>query len=85
LDEAKLEPKYLELEINECIMQDAEAARELMNKLNTIGVRTSINAFGTGYSSLRCLKEFPITTLKIDKKDCHVGKDTKIRAKKQIV
>ncbi len=68
LDEAGLDPKYLELEITESVvMHDIEKAIATMKTLRSIGVRFSIDDFGTGYSSLNYIKRFPIDTLKIDR------------------
>lgn len=66
LDASGLEPKYLELELTESVIQSAERAIETMNELVALGVHLSIDDFGTGYSSLSYLKLFPIDTLKID-------------------
>ncbi len=68
LEESKLEPKYLELELTESlIMQDVEQAIATMKQLQSLGVQLSIDDFGTGYSSLSALKTFPVARLKIDK------------------
>lgn len=66
LRETGMEAQYLELELTESIMQDAEASIRLVTELHEKGVRISIDDFGTGYSSLRYLKRLPITKLKID-------------------
>ncbi|MDO9371247.1 MAG: EAL domain-containing protein [Gammaproteobacteria bacterium] len=65
LRETGLDPKYLELELTESTMQNAEAAKTL-HALNETGVGIVIDDFGTGYSSLSYLKRFPIRKLKID-------------------
>lgn len=67
LEEAGLEPKYLELEITESMMMDAELSADILKRLNEYGIRISLDDFGTGYSSLSYLKMFPIHRLKIDR------------------
>ncbi|WP_256760792.1 bifunctional diguanylate cyclase/phosphodiesterase [Cohnella sp. WQ 127256] len=67
LEETRLEPQWLELEITESIMADVKFATEMLERLKKLGVRISIDDFGTGYSSLYYLKRFPIDKLKIDR------------------
>lgn len=67
LQETGLEPKYLELEVTERIMENTEETISLLYKLREMGISISIDDFGTGYSSLNRLKDFPINTIKIDK------------------
>ncbi|TKB23493.1 EAL domain-containing protein [Desulfopila sp. IMCC35006] len=68
LQETKLDPSQLELEITESIlMNNADLAVETLKKLKAIGVHLAIDDFGTGYSSLSYLKQFPIDRLKIDR------------------
>ncbi len=65
---AKLEPKYLEIEITESILMDSVAtSADSLIKLKAQGIRLAIDDFGTGYSSLAYLKTFAVDTLKIDK------------------
>lgn len=67
LVDAKLEPKYLELEITESsLMENTVTTSQTLEKIRDLGIRIAIDDFGTGYSSLSYLKKFPITTLKID-------------------
>jgi EAL domain-containing protein (putative c-di-GMP-specific phosphodiesterase class I) len=67
LDEAKLPPQYLELELTEGVtMDDPLAAIAVMDDLHERGIRMSIDDFGTGYSSLSYLKQFKVYKLKID-------------------
>lgn len=62
-----LNPKYLELEINEqTIMSNVEDAIIVLNRIKETGVQISIDHFGIGYTSINYLKKFPISTVKID-------------------
>jgi EAL domain-containing protein (putative c-di-GMP-specific phosphodiesterase class I) len=68
LAETGLRPDLLELEITESVAaQDPEATSVLLRGLRDAGVRVSIDDIGTGYSSLAYLKQFPVSTVKVDK------------------
>jgi diguanylate cyclase (GGDEF)-like protein/PAS domain S-box-containing protein len=72
LREARLEPRYLELELTETVlMQGSESNTSMLEQLQTIGVRLAVDDFGTGYSSLSYLTRLPIDTLKIDRSFIH--------------
>jgi len=63
-----LPPDLLILELTEsAIMSDPRHALDILNQLDTMGVRLAIDDFGTGYSSLAYLKQLPVDEIKIDK------------------
>jgi diguanylate cyclase (GGDEF)-like protein/PAS domain S-box-containing protein len=67
LDEFKLAPERLELELTESILiDDAEGVLAKVRTLKHLGVRLAIDDFGTGFSSLSYLKRFAVDRLKID-------------------
>jgi diguanylate cyclase (GGDEF)-like protein/PAS domain S-box-containing protein len=68
LDAACLPSELLMFEITESVvMEDISGAREIMKKLNRLGVRLAIDDFGTGHSSLAYLKQFPVHEVKVDR------------------
>jgi diguanylate cyclase (GGDEF)-like protein len=68
LVETGVRPAQLELEITEStILADPFRVRQVLNRLNEMGLRLAIDDFGTGYSSLAYLKRLPVQTIKIDR------------------
>lgn len=68
LGDVELEPKYLYLELTENqLIKNKEVTLQTLEQLKNLGISIAIDDFGTGYSSLGYLKNFPISTLKIDK------------------
>jgi diguanylate cyclase (GGDEF)-like protein len=58
----------LEVEITEsALLGLPEVARDVLLRLESMGVLASLDDFGTGYSSLAYLKQFPVRELKIDR------------------
>jgi diguanylate cyclase len=68
LDDARLEARYLEVELTEsAVMSDPEQSNAVLEQLSAMGVLVSVDDFGTGYSSMSYLRRFPIDKLKIDR------------------
>jgi EAL domain-containing protein (putative c-di-GMP-specific phosphodiesterase class I) len=60
--------RFLKIEITETVLiQNAQAAIELLRQLRQRHIQICMDDFGTGYSSLSYLHRFPIDILKIDK------------------
>lgn len=67
LEENGLEPSNLDLEITERVLvENSDANRDAIHKLQDKGVLVSVDDFGTGFSSLSYLKHFTVNALKID-------------------
>ncbi|MDQ0256756.1 diguanylate cyclase (GGDEF)-like protein/PAS domain S-box-containing protein [Evansella vedderi] len=67
LEQTKLDPEYLVLEITESMAVDFDYSIKVLRELKDLGIGISIDDFGTGYSSLNYLKKFPLDYLKIDR------------------
>lgn len=63
-----MRPDLLEIEITEGLLLDdsVEVTRNI-NEIKELGVRLSIDDFGTGFSALSYLKNYPVSTVKIDR------------------
>jgi len=67
LENARLAPEFLEVEITESVaMSDAAQTVGIVRDLKASGIRTAVDDFGTGYSSLAYLRRFALDALKID-------------------
>ena len=68
LTESALRPEQLELELTEStLMEDVDAAANILHDLKELGVQLALDDFGVGHSCLNHIRRFPFNTLKIDK------------------
>ena len=68
LEETKLDPKRLILEITEtAILSDELLAEKLLTEIQALGVGIALDDFGMGFSSLSYLQRFPFNKVKIDR------------------
>lgn len=58
----------LVLEVTESMaVNDMAKTKEVLSQISKLGIKIALDDFGTGYSSLNCLKEMPLSSVKIDK------------------
>ncbi|HEY0625203.1 MAG TPA: EAL domain-containing protein [Allosphingosinicella sp.] len=69
LQECGFERSRLTIEITETeLIENLDAAAEMLAHLRDSGIRVALDDFGTGYSSLLYLKALPLDAIKIDKR-----------------
>lgn len=84
VEEFRLEPSKLRIEITETVMMnDAENRMALLDEFRKSGFIVEMDDFGSGYSSLNMLKDMPVDVLKIDMK--FLGKTSDKAKAKTIV
>jgi len=67
LHQHRVAPQHLHLEITEeVLIENMERNRAMLARLNRIGMPIVVDDFGVGYSSLAYIKNFPVSTIKID-------------------
>lgn len=67
-DKFQVPAKYIKLEVTESIeLVDFARAKDILEKLNELGIESSIDDFGVGFSSLSYLPKLPFSEIKIDR------------------
>ena len=67
LEKSGFPASRLEIEITELVLiQDSNAALNLLRRIKDIGVIIAMDDFGTGHSSLAYIRSFPFDRIKID-------------------
>jgi len=67
LHQHRISPDQLHLEITEQVLiENLVRNRDVLEQLDEIGMPIVVDDFGIGYSSLAYIKNFPISTIKID-------------------
>ncbi|WLD58400.1 EAL domain-containing protein [Salinispirillum sp. LH 10-3-1] len=68
IQEAGIDTRCLEFELTETtVLTDPKRALATLEAVTALGVTISLDDFGTGYSSLTHIRQFPISTIKIDR------------------
>ena len=68
LTAAQLQPSDIELEITEhTVLEQDEAVYKLLHSLKKQGFSIAIDDFGVGYANFRNLRNYPFSTIKIDR------------------
>ena len=68
LEETRLDPRTLILEITESVLVNgADSIGQALTSIKEAGVRLAVDDFGIGYSSLSYLGNFPVDIIKIDR------------------
>ncbi len=67
LHQYRIDPEHLHLEITEQVLiENLARNRDILEQLDEIGIPIVVDDFGIGYSSLAYIKNFPVSTIKID-------------------
>ncbi len=67
LEEFRLPPSCIELELTETVLQTGPMTIETLHRLRSLGIAVALDDFGTGYSSITSLEQLPLTRIKLDR------------------
>ena len=79
LDEFRLPPHCIELELTESVLQTGSSTIDSLRRLRDCEITIALDDFGAGYSSLASLEELPLSRIKLDRSLID-GIDTSARA-----
>jgi diguanylate cyclase (GGDEF)-like protein len=66
LEEYKLPPGCIEIELTENVLQTGSATIASLHRLHAHGIAIALDDFGTGFSSLASLERLPLSRIKLD-------------------
>lgn len=68
IEKHQINPSTIEFELTEtALLENSTAQALVINEIHKMGCRIALDDFGTGFSSVSHLRNFPISTVKIDK------------------
>jgi EAL domain-containing protein (putative c-di-GMP-specific phosphodiesterase class I) len=68
LEESRLDPEQLEIELTESMLLDpGEETLLALSAIRDLGVGIALDDYGTGFASLAMLKRVPLTVMKLDR------------------
>jgi diguanylate cyclase (GGDEF)-like protein len=67
LEEYRLPPRCIEIELTETVLQTEAATIEVLQELRQLDISIALDDFGSGYSSLSSLERLPLTRVKLDR------------------
>ena len=67
LEENRLPPRCIEIELTETVLQTEAATIEVLRELRRLDISVALDDFGSGYSSLSSLERLPLTRVKLDR------------------
>jgi EAL domain-containing protein (putative c-di-GMP-specific phosphodiesterase class I) len=67
LEQYRLPPGCIEIELTETVLQTGEATIAMLKRLRSLGISIALDDFGTGYSTLASIEQLPLTRVKMDR------------------
>jgi diguanylate cyclase (GGDEF)-like protein len=67
LEEHRLPPRCIEIELTESVLQTGAATISALRAIRAHGIAIALDDFGTGYSSFSSLEQLPLTRVKLDR------------------